>query len=75
VAKATVQGATVPAAETVMEHNCVAVRVSVKTTVPLGSVEPAKLGTMAAVKLTCWLTTAEGGCAVTVTVVVGALTV
>jgi hypothetical protein len=59
-----------------MVHKVVFVSVSVKTTVPVGSVAPGKAGEITAVKLTGWFTTEDVGAdEVKPTVVTGWLTV
>jgi hypothetical protein len=57
VKNAYAQAGTIPAALTVVVHKVMLVDVSVKVTVPVGSVAPVKAGVITAVKLTGWLTT------------------
>jgi hypothetical protein len=59
--KAKLQGGTVPVVLTALVHRVVLVSVSVKVTVPVGTVVPVKAGVITAEKLTAWLTTEDEG--------------
>jgi len=63
VRNAKVQGGTVPVKLTVAVHRTVAgfVSVSVKVTVPVGTVAPVNAGEITAVKITGWFTTEDVG--------------